>query len=130
MTKYKPPIDISVPETEVLTSFNKTKLSLHEKIKMSELFLVCVSTFYALELLTGEPSLNKQLQIAIELNKPSIIMIDSNLPNSFKIEIKNKFSKLKIIKLIEYNFNNPEQKAKATEEINTIIDELKNKHEG
>jgi len=122
--KAKLPIEINVPDTEVLTSNDETTISLYDRIAVSEMFIIFAGEYYARSLLNGSKTLNEQqIAIATELNKSTIIVIDSSMPFDLKIELEDRFSKLNIVKSFEYNFTDLNKKTQVTEEINTIIEE-------
>lgn len=96
------------------------KGTLYEKISKSYIFVVYGSMRYYHSLMMGSENIPLHIQIAKELNKPVILLMDKALTERMKIDIERHFTGMNIIKEAVFDFSDPAARIKTTVEIESI----------
>lgn len=113
---------LDLPKIKIETPF-KGKGTLKRRVSASDVFIVYGTQRYYESLFFGDEEVCESIILAIELEKPVILLLDTKLSKSQMIDMRT-IKGINVIKEIIYDFNDKIEKKKTEEEITRICYEI------
>lgn len=100
---------------------DKKKPTLIEAIADSAIFMALATKNYLQEMHNPNSDVSIQARIAKKLNKPVLILMEKKISQADKLEIERFFVGYKVIKVIEFDFDDDGAWDYAAKEIDLVI---------
>lgn len=117
---------LNLKDCKVMTPFQGAG-SLEYRISSSDIFIMYGSKNYLRGLRRDDELIKQQISIIKRIQKPVVVLMDTNMSIDERIEFKYRISRLgiNIIREFEYDFRDEKQKEKVERQLDEIGQEFK-----